>query len=117
MQIWRKVLQVGEQPSKRSEKNGVKSAVAVLKLGDWYESLVINQGHGIPGQLGKKRGNKLERGLSKHRSSSARQLGCVFQDVKPPKFVLRKSTEHVESNPTFEIHEGYCTSHWIHLPR
>ena len=87
MQVWRKVLQVDEQLSKRSEKNGVKSAVAVLKLGDWYESLVINQG------------------------------GCVFQDVKPPKSILRKSTEHAESNPTFEIHEVYCTSHWIHLPR
>ena len=100
MQIWRKVLQVDEQPSKRSEKNGVKSAVAVLKLGDWYGSLVINQGQGRPGQPGKKRGNKLERGPSKHRSSSARQLGCVFQDVKPPKSVLREEhgTCRVQSN-------------------
>ena len=40
MQIWRKVLQVDEQPSKRSEKNGVKSAVAVLKLGDCMKVLL-----------------------------------------------------------------------------
>ena len=39
--------QVDEQPSKRSEKNGDKSAVAILKI--------------------------------------TRQLGCVFQDMEPPK--------------------------------
>ena len=27
------------------------------------------------------------------RSSNARQLGCVFQDMKPPKSILRKSTD------------------------
>ena len=59
---------------------------------DWYESLVINQGHDRPGQPGKKRGNEMERGPSKRRSSNARQLGCVFQDMKPTKPILRKST-------------------------
>ena len=47
--------QVDEQPGKRSEKNGGKSAVAMLKI--------------------------------------TRQLGCVFQDMTPPKSVLRKSTD------------------------
>ena len=48
--------QFDEQPSKRSKKNGDKSAVAMLKI--------------------------------------ARQLGCVFQDMEPPKSssVLRKSS-------------------------
>ena len=48
--------QVEEQPSKRSKKNGDKSAVAMLKI--------------------------------------ARQLGCVFQDMEPPKSSsnLRKSS-------------------------
>ena len=55
--------QVDEQPTKRSKKNDDKSAVAMLKKGD----------------------NKLERGPSKRRSSNARQLGCVFQDMTPPK--------------------------------
>ena len=36
--------QVDEQPTKRSKKNDDKSAVAVLKKCDWYESPVINQG-------------------------------------------------------------------------
>ena len=49
--------QVDEQPSKRSKKNGDKSAVAMLK--------------------------------------STRQLGCVFQDMTPPKLssVLQKSSD------------------------
>ena len=49
--------QVEEQPRKRSEKNGDKSAVAVLKI--------------------------------------TQQLGCVFQNVEPPKCssILRKSSD------------------------
>ena len=48
--------QVDEQPSKRSEENGDKSAVAMLKV--------------------------------------TRQLGCVFQDMEPPKSssILQKSS-------------------------
>ena len=35
------------------KKNDDKSAVAMLKKGDWHESrLVTDQGHDIPGQLG-----------------------------------------------------------------
>ena len=60
MQVWAKCSfahrQVDEQPSKRSEKNGDKSAVAMLKI--------------------------------------TRQLGCVSQDMEPPKSssILRKSS-------------------------
>ena len=88
--------QVDEQPTKRSKKNDDKSAVAMLKKGDWHESVwqpVTDQGHDRPGQPGKKGDNKLERRSSKHRSSNARQLGCVFQDMTPPKSILRKSTD------------------------
>ena len=45
------------------------------------------------GNLGKKGDNKLERGSSQRRSSNARQLGCVFQDMTPPKSILRKCTD------------------------
>ena len=61
MQNWEKCSyahgQVDEQPSKRSKKNGDKSAVAMLKI--------------------------------------TRQLGCVFQDMEPPKSssILRKSSD------------------------
>ena len=45
--------QVDEQPSERSKKNDDKSAVAMLKKGDWHESVwqpVINyvKGHDRP---------------------------------------------------------------------
>ena len=75
--------QVVEQPTERSKKNDDKSAAAMLKKGDWDESEpVINYGHDRPGQPGKKRDNELD----------ARQLGCVFQDMKPPRSILRKCT-------------------------
>ena len=90
--------QVDEQPTKRSKKNDDKSAVAMLKKSDWHENVrepVVNyvKGHDRSGRPDKKRGNEMERGPSKHRSSNARQLGCVFQDMKPPKCILRKSSD------------------------
>ena len=45
------------------------------------------------GRPEKKRDHDLERGPTKRRSSNARQLGCVFQDMKPPKSILRKCTD------------------------
>ena len=44
------------------------------------------------GRPGKKRDHELERGSTGRRSSNARQLGCVFQDMKPPKSILQKNT-------------------------
>ena len=81
---------------KGPKKNDDKSAVAMWKKGDWHKSVwkpVINYGHDRPGRPGKKRDHELERGPSKRRSSNARQLGCVFQDMKPPKSILRKSSD------------------------
>ena len=87
--------EVDEQPTKRSKKNDDKSAVPRLKKGDWHESVpepVINYGHDRSGRPGKKRDHELERGSTGRRSSDARQLGCVFQDMEPPKSILRKGT-------------------------
>ena len=72
--------QVDEQPTKRSKKNDDKSAAAMLKKGDWHESEPV-------------RDHELERGSTGRRSSNARQLGCVFQDMKPPKPILWKCTD------------------------
>ena len=58
--------QVDEQLTKRSKKNDNKSAVALLKKGDWHE---------------------------REHVTDPRQLGCVFQDMTPPKSILRKSTD------------------------
>ena len=95
LSVWGKVLiahrQVDEQPTKWSKKNDDKSAVAMLKKDDWHERrLVTDQRHDRSGQPDKKSDKKLS---SQRRSSNARQLGCVFQDMMPPKSILRKCTD------------------------
>ena len=86
--------QVDEQPTKRSKKNDDKSAVAMLKKGDWQEKgPVTDQCHDRPGKPDKKSDKKLGQKSSKRQSSDARQLGCVFQDMTPPKSILRKGTD------------------------
>ena len=45
------------------------------------------------GKLDKRSDKKLGRNSSKRQLSDARQLGCVFQDMTPPKSILRKSTD------------------------
>ena len=86
--------QVDEQPTKRSKKNDDKSAVAMLKKGNWQErEPVTDECHDRPGKPGKKDDKKLGQNSSKCQSSDARQLGCVFQDMTPPKSVLRKGTD------------------------
>ena len=74
-----------EQPSKRSKKNGDKSAVAMVKKHESYD--------------------RTERPVV-YDSSSTRQLGSVFQDMEPPKSVVNLTDElrHAETNPTCEIH-------------
>ena len=79
--------QVDEQPSKRSKKNGDKSAVAMLKKHELHDRT------GIPAVC---RGTRHERhGLVVCNSSNTRQLCCVFQDMEPPKFssISRKSSD------------------------
>ena len=71
--------QVDEQPTKRSKSNNGKSAVALLKKGDWHErESVTDQCHDRSGKLDKRSDKKLGRNSSKRQSSDARQLGFVF---------------------------------------
>ena len=67
--------QVDEQPSKRSKKNGDKSAVAMLNKHELFD-----------------RTGRLVLDAS---SSNTRHLDCVFQDTEPPKSssILRKSSD------------------------
>ena len=68
--------------------------MALLKKGDWHErGSVTDPCHDRSGQPDKRSDKKLERKSSQRRSSDARQLGCVFQDMTPPKSILRKSTD------------------------
>ena len=86
--------QVDEQPTKRSKKNDDKSEVAMLKKGDLQErEFVTDECHDRPGKPDKRSDKKLGQNLSERRSSGARQLGCVFEDMTPPKSILRKCTD------------------------
>ena len=91
--------QVDEQPTKRSKKNDDKSAVATLNNCDlhdrtWQPVINCDESHCRSGQPVVKRDTRheLKHGPVGRRSSDARQLGCVFQDMTPPKSILRKST-------------------------
>ena len=96
LSVWEKCSyahrQVDEQPTKRSKKNDGKSAVAILKKGNWQES-VTNACHDRTGQPVKRSDEKVGQNSSKPQSSDARQLGCVFQDMTLPKSILRKCTD------------------------
>ena len=92
--------QVDEQHSKRFKTNDDKNEVAMLKKNDLHESIrqpVINRdkSHDRLGRPDVKRDtcHELKQGLVGRRSSNARQLGCVFHDMKPPKSILRKSSD------------------------
>ena len=67
--------------------------MAILKKGDWQErELVTDQCHDRPGKPGKRNDKKLGQNSSERQFSDPRQLGCVFQDMTPPKSILQKST-------------------------
>ena len=92
--------QINEQRSKRSKKNEDKSAVAMLRKDDLYEGIwqpVVNRdkSHERSGRPDIKRDTRheLKQGPTGRRSSNARQLCCVFQDMEPPKSILRKSSD------------------------
>ena len=86
--------QVDEQPTKRSKMNNDKSAVAMLKRGNWQERESVSDAcHDRTGQLVKRSDRKLGQNSSKRQFSDARQVGCVFQDMKPPKSILRKGND------------------------
>ena len=94
--------QVDEQPTRRSKKNDDKSAVAMLKKYDlhdrtWQPVVNRDKGHDRSGQPVVKRDTRheLKHGPVGCRSSNTRQLGCVSQDMEPPKLLptLRKSSD------------------------
>ena len=98
LSVWEKCSfahrQVDEQPTKRSKSNNDKSAVAMLKKENWQERESVSDAcHDRPGKPGKRSDKKLGQNSSKRQSSNARQLGCVFHDMKPPKSTLRKSSD------------------------
>ena len=68
--------------------------MALLKKDGWHErGLVTDQFHDRSGKPNKRSDKKLGRRSSQRRSSDARQMCCVFQDMTPPKSILRKGTD------------------------
>ena len=66
----------------------------MLKKENWQERESVSDScHDRTGQLVKRSDKKLGQNSSKRRFSDARQLGCVFQDMTPPKSILRKGTD------------------------
>ena len=68
--------------------------MALLKKENWQERESVSDScHDRTGKPVRKSGLKLGQNSSRSQFSDARQLGCVFQDMTPPKSILRKSTD------------------------
>ena len=111
--------QVDKQPSKKSKKNDDKNAVAMLKKYDlhdrtWQPVINRDESQDRSGQPVVKRDTRheLKHGPVRCGLSNTRQLGCVFQDMEPPKSssILRKSSDM--QKPIQRVNfTSYCTSH------
>ena len=112
--------QVDKQPGKRSKKNGDKSAVAMLKKHELHEGTgqpVVNsdKSHDRTGQPVVNRDTRHE---SNHETCSVQiieytTIGLCLSGHGAAEVSINLTEElrHAETNPTCEIHEGYCTSH------
>ena len=102
LSVWRKsahthTVRLMNSQLKGPERMMTKSAVAMLKKGDWHErGPVTDQCHDRPGKPGKKGDNKLERKSSQRRSSDARQLG--FDSLKLWYVTLKFETKILRSD-------------------
>ena len=86
--------QVDSQPTKWSKSNNDKSAVVLLKKGDWHErGSVTDRHHDRTVKPVKRRVKKLRQNLSKRQFSDARQLGCVISGHDAAEVYSRKSID------------------------
>ena len=102
--------QVDEQPTKRSKTNTDKSAVAMLKEGNWQERESVTDGcHDRPGNLGRdviRNWDKIHLNVSfLMHGNGLRISGHDAAEVYSP-----EGHRHAEANPACEVHKGYCTS-------
>ena len=70
------------------KKNGLHESI-------WQPVVNRDKNHDRPGRPDVKRDTRheLKQGPVGRRSSNTRQLGCIFQDMKQPKSILRKSSD------------------------
>ena len=80
----------------------------MLKKGNWQQREPVTDETRSTGKLDKKRDHELKRGPIGRRSSNARQLGCVFQDKKPPKSTMPAKmitdTDRILSSLSHSLH-------------
>ena len=82
--------------SRRNGPNRImtKALLAILKKENWQERESVSDAcHDGTVKPVKRSDKKLGQNSSRRQFSDARQLGCVFQDMTPPKSILRKSTD------------------------
>ena len=104
--------QVDEQPTESFEKNDVKSAVAMLKKGNWQERESVSDAcHDRTGQPVKSSDKKLGQNSSQRQSSDARTIGLRISGHDVAEVCSPEGNRHAEANSTCEIHKCYCTSH------
>ena len=97
---------------KSSKKNDDKSAVAILKKGDWHErGLVTDQGHDRSGQPGKRSDKKLGQKVISTSIIQCTTIGLCISRHDAAEVHSPEKHRHAETNPTCEIHKGYCASH------
>ena len=114
--------QVDEQPGKRSKKNDDKSAVAMLKKNDWHENVrepVVNhaKGHDRSGRPDKKSWSWVETRTYWTSIIERTTIGLCISRHEAAEVYSLEELRHAETNPTCEIHEGYCTSHSNSRPK
>ena len=90
----------------------------MLKKNDLQESVwqpVVNRdkSHERPGRPDVKRDtcHELKQGLVGRRSLERTTIGLCLSRDEAAEVYLTEELRHAETNPTFEIHESYCTSH------
>ena len=88
------IVKLMNNRQKRLKRIMTKSAVAMLKNGNWQKKEpVTDQYHGRPGTPGKRSDKKLWQNSFKRQFLDARQLGCVLQDMKRLMSIFRKGTD------------------------
>ena len=103
--------QVDEQPTKMSKTNNDKSAVAMLKKGNWQEREFVSDAcHDRPGQPVKRSDEKLGQNSSKTSTFWCKAIGLRVSGHDAAEVYSPEGHRHAEANPTCEIQKGCCTS-------
>ena len=117
LQIWWKVLvmrttRLKNSPAKRSKSNGDKSAVAMLKKGDWHErASVTDRDHDRSGRPDKRSDKKLRRNSLETSVIWYTTIGWRIPGHDAAEVYSPEEHWHAENDPACKVQEGYCASY------